>query len=97
MSVHFNLFPPIVTNYGVFMGGPLHPALRSLNMTPEQREEQRRSFAFGNANLDNPAITREMIDDAAECDWELLPSEALTNQEIDEIMEHLRITGKASA
>ena len=35
-------------------------------MTPEEREEQRRSFAYGNAALSNPNITREMVDDAAE-------------------------------
>lgn len=29
-------------------------------------EEQRRSFAFGNCNIDNPAVTREMVDRAAE-------------------------------
>lgn len=29
-------------------------------------EEQRRSFAFGNCNIDNPAVTREMADRAAE-------------------------------
>lgn len=35
-------------------------------MTPEQREAQRRSFAYGNANLSNPNITREMIDKVAD-------------------------------
>ena len=35
-------------------------------MTPEQAEEQRRSFAFGNTAIENPLITREMIDKAAE-------------------------------
>ena len=35
-------------------------------MTEEQREEQRRSFAYGNAAFENPNITREMIDEAAD-------------------------------
>ena len=35
-------------------------------MTPEELEAQRRSFAFGNANIDNPNVTREMVDEAAE-------------------------------
>lgn len=34
-------------------------------MTSEQKEAQRRSFAFGNANISNPNVTREMIDNAA--------------------------------
>ncbi len=37
-----------------------------VQMTPEDLERQRRSFAFGNANIDNPAITRELIDEAAD-------------------------------
>lgn len=35
-------------------------------MTPEQEEAQRRSFAYGNAAIDNPHVTREMIDRAAD-------------------------------
>ena len=35
-------------------------------MHPEDLEEQRRSFAFGNTHLENSSITREMIDEAAE-------------------------------
>jgi len=34
--------------------------------TPEQREEQRRSFAYGNTAFENNRITREMIDRQAE-------------------------------
>lgn len=37
----------------------------SESMTDEQREAQRRSFAYGNTRLDNDDITREMIDRAA--------------------------------
>lgn len=29
-------------------------------------EAQRRSFAFGNVSMHNPAVTREVVDDAAE-------------------------------
>ena len=31
-----------------------------------EREEQRRSFAYGNTSLENPSITRAMVDEAAE-------------------------------
>ena len=34
--------------------------------TKEQREEQRRSFAYGNTAVENDLITREMIDSEAE-------------------------------
>jgi len=39
---------------------------RKHQMTPEEREAQRRSFAFGNANIDNPDVTRELVDEVAE-------------------------------
>lgn len=39
---------------------------RAVKMTEEQWEEQRRSFAFGNAAFENPNITRAMIDEAAD-------------------------------
>ena len=32
--------------------------------TPEEREAQVRSFAYGNTHLENPTITKEDIDDA---------------------------------
>lgn len=35
-------------------------------MTPEQRESQRRSFAYGNAHIENEYVTREMINNAAD-------------------------------
>ena len=41
-------------------------AAREHVITPEELEAQRRSFAFGNANIDNPNVTREMVDRAAE-------------------------------
>jgi hypothetical protein len=34
-------------------------------MSPAQQEQQRRSFAYGNANISNSAVTKKMIDDAA--------------------------------
>jgi hypothetical protein len=38
---------------------------RAKEMSPEEKEAQRRSFAYGNANISNDLITRELIDDAA--------------------------------
>jgi hypothetical protein len=35
-------------------------------MSPEEKEAQRRSFAYGNTNIENPLITREMVDEEAE-------------------------------
>jgi hypothetical protein len=34
--------------------------------SPQQREQQRRSFAFGNTAFENELITREMIDRQAD-------------------------------
>jgi hypothetical protein len=34
--------------------------------TPQEREDQRRSFAYGNTAFENPWITREMVDRQAE-------------------------------
>lgn len=41
-------------------------AARMKEPSPEDLEKQRRSFAYGNAALDNPNVTREMVDAAAE-------------------------------
>jgi hypothetical protein len=41
-------------------------AAKHVELTPEQREEQRRSFAFGNTNIEDPRITREMVNEEAE-------------------------------
>jgi|HubBroStandDraft_4_1064222.scaffolds.fasta_scaffold1680377_2 hypothetical protein len=35
-------------------------------MSPEQKEEQRRSFVFGNTRIENRGITREMVNKQAE-------------------------------
>ena len=39
---------------------------RTIRMTPEQAERQRRSFAYGNVKIENDSITWEMVDRAAE-------------------------------
>ena len=39
---------------------------KKVKMTPAQQEEQRRSFAYGNTQIENDLITREMIDEAAD-------------------------------
>jgi hypothetical protein len=39
---------------------------RSVKMTPSEIEQQRRSFAFGNTNIENDRVTRRVIDEQAE-------------------------------
>lgn len=39
---------------------------RRTQMTPQEKERQRRSFAYGNAKIENEHVTREMVDSAAE-------------------------------
>jgi len=41
-------------------------ATRNVDMTPAEQEEQRRSFAFGNANIENQRVTRETVARAAQ-------------------------------
>ncbi len=41
-------------------------AARNAVPTIEEKEEQRRSFAYGNTRIENPRITREMVDRQAE-------------------------------
>ncbi len=36
-------------------------AARGVAMTSEQRERQRQSFAFGNANIENSFVTRDTV------------------------------------
>lgn len=45
---------------------PLVDAARNVEMTPEHREHQRQSFAYGNTAIENDRITREMIRSEAE-------------------------------
>lgn len=39
---------------------------RNLPVSDEDREKQRRSFAFGNANISNPLVTKELVDKVAD-------------------------------
>jgi len=39
---------------------------RTMAMTPDELEGQRRGFAWGNTNIENERITRAMVDRAAE-------------------------------
>lgn len=41
-------------------------AQAAADMTDDQREAQRRSFAYGNCAIDNPNVTRQMVDDVAD-------------------------------
>jgi hypothetical protein len=45
---------------------PLLDAAGRLHMTPQEKEEQRRSFAFGNTAIENDLITKELVDAEAE-------------------------------
>lgn len=41
-------------------------AARYRPLTESEREQQRRSFAYGNANIENSSVTRETVDEQAE-------------------------------
>lgn len=41
-------------------------AAKNVVLTPEEKERQRRSFAYGNTTIENPRVTREMVDRAAD-------------------------------
>jgi len=41
-------------------------AARGVPFPSEEREAQRRSFAYGNTHIENDRITREMVDEQAE-------------------------------
>lgn len=41
-------------------------ATKKLDQSTREREQQRRSFAYGNTKFENERITREMIDKQAE-------------------------------
>ena len=41
-------------------------AAKTAKPTSEQREQQRRSFVYGNTHFENELITREMVDQEAE-------------------------------
>ena len=40
-------------------------ASKKVSMTAEDEEKQRRSFAYGNANIENEQVTRQTVDEAA--------------------------------
>jgi hypothetical protein len=39
---------------------------RDQRMSPAEQEAQRRSFAYGNAHIENSRVTRAMVDEAAD-------------------------------
>ncbi len=41
-------------------------ASRDRPMSEAEQEAQRRSFAYGNAHIENERVTRQMVDEAAE-------------------------------
>lgn len=41
-------------------------ASRGKVMTEAEKEAQRRSFAYGNAHIENERVTRQMVNEAAE-------------------------------
>jgi hypothetical protein len=46
--------------------GVLMEAARKVRPSPDQEEEQRRSFAYGNTAFEKSSITREMVNRQAE-------------------------------
>lgn len=38
---------------------------KEYQMSAQEKEQQRRSFAYGNAKIENDRVTKEMIDQAA--------------------------------
>ncbi len=53
-------------NYSRVAVQDLLEAAKKIVLTPEEKEQQRRSFAYGNVAIENPRITREMVDRAAD-------------------------------
>jgi hypothetical protein len=41
-------------------------ASRTRTMSEAEKEAQRRSFAYGNAHIENERVTRAMVDEAAD-------------------------------
>ena len=41
-------------------------AAKTAKITPEESEEQQRSFAYGNTHIENSRITRETVNEEAE-------------------------------
>ena len=60
---------PARFDYIAFMTDALKKLLeaaKTAKPTPEHREQQRRSFVYGNTHFENELITREMVDREAE-------------------------------
>lgn len=67
-------------------------AARAYTPTKNEREQQRRSFAFGNTHFENSTITRETIDRAAEkLQVRERSADAITPQETSIYCKHNRI------
>ncbi len=45
----------------------IEAARKAPPMTDDDKEAQRRSFAYGNAHIENERVTRDMVDEAAAC------------------------------
>lgn len=41
-------------------------AAKNCELSSSEKEDQRRSFAFGNTNIENPRITRDTVNQEAE-------------------------------
>ena len=41
-------------------------ATKNVETSPKEKEDQRRSFAYGNTKIENDRITRELVDREAE-------------------------------
>jgi hypothetical protein len=39
---------------------------KRITMSSSEREQQRRSFAYGNANIENEAVTKDVIEEVAD-------------------------------
>ena len=64
-----NIYPFQIPDKIDFMTDALKALLeaaKAAQTTPDQRERQRRSFAYGNTAFENSRITREMVDRQAE-------------------------------
>jgi thymidylate synthase (FAD) len=59
-----NLYPQYVITGDPGLDKLIEKA-RDVEMSPEQKEAQRRSFVYGNASISNPLVTREIVDVAA--------------------------------
>lgn len=40
--------------------------VKGVSLSPDEKERQRRGFAYGNAKTENDKVTRAMVDKAAE-------------------------------